>query len=360
MSYSTPLVSCIMPTRNRRRWIRQAIEYFRRQDYPHLELVIVDDGADRIEDMIPAGLAVRYVYLQRPASIGSKRNIAVEHASGDFIVHWDDDDWYGPRRVRHQLQPLLAGAAVSGLQTGMILQLLELSFWRCNAALHARMFYADVHGGTIAYSRRLWQETARFPDSSLAEDAAFLRAIGGRPRVAALPAEETFVYVRHGGNAWEFACGHMIDPGGWASVPSPEWLPSDDLKFYRDLSMSLSADSTILKRAGDTYRSAGQYVIAEKYYVRAVTVDPNNVWAWFDRGLCLERVGSLEDALQAVQTADRLLHPQDGNRTWIHSELGQIYKALGRQSEARGEFETALRHYRRNHQALAGLRAMGK
>jgi glycosyltransferase involved in cell wall biosynthesis len=360
MSPGVPLVSCIMPTRDRRMWVRQAIEYFGRQDHPNLELVIVDDGADAVEDLIPAGLPVRYVHLKRPLSIGAKRNIAVEHASGDFIIHWDDDDWYGPRRVTYQLQPLLAGAVVSGLQTGMILHVLDLSFWRCAPALHARMFYADVHGGTIAYARRLWRDRARFPDSSLAEDAAFLRAIGGPSRIVALPAEDTFVYVRHGSNAWDFACGLMIDPAGWTSVQAPGWLSSNDVGFYRNISLSLNGDSTMLKRVGDTCRTAGEYLVAEKYYARAVLVDPNNVWAWFDRGLCLERMGLFEEALDTVQMADRLLHPQDRNRTWIHSELGRIYRALGRESESRSQFDAALRHDRHNPQALAGLQTTRK
>jgi glycosyltransferase involved in cell wall biosynthesis len=38
------LVSCIMPTFNRRAFVPQAIRYFLRQDFEHKELIIVDDG----------------------------------------------------------------------------------------------------------------------------------------------------------------------------------------------------------------------------------------------------------------------------------------------------------------------------
>ena len=41
-----PLVSCVMPTANRRPYVAQAIRYFQRQDYPNKELVILDDGED--------------------------------------------------------------------------------------------------------------------------------------------------------------------------------------------------------------------------------------------------------------------------------------------------------------------------
>jgi hypothetical protein len=36
-----PLISCVMPTPGRLHFVAQAIAYFRRQDYPNRELVIV-------------------------------------------------------------------------------------------------------------------------------------------------------------------------------------------------------------------------------------------------------------------------------------------------------------------------------
>jgi len=55
-------------------------------------------------------------------------------------------------------------------------------FWCCQPDLHRRLFVRDVHGGTLVYRRRVWEEKAQFPDGSLAEDAAFLdHAAHGRP-----------------------------------------------------------------------------------------------------------------------------------------------------------------------------------
>ena len=48
------LVSCVMPTHNRRDFILTAIDCFLNQTYPEKELVIVDDGSDRVKDIIPA------------------------------------------------------------------------------------------------------------------------------------------------------------------------------------------------------------------------------------------------------------------------------------------------------------------
>src|SRR6185436_13712018 len=172
---SSPLVSCVMPTRDRQELALQAIQYFLRQDYPERELVIVDDGAEPLA--VPADERIRHIRLSGPVSLGRKRNLGAERSRGEIIVHWDDDDWYAPDRIRHQIEPLLTGEAdLSGLVTEHFYSLQGGRFWSCTPELHARMFFADVHGRSIAYARRLWGRHARYPDHSQAEDARFLQA----------------------------------------------------------------------------------------------------------------------------------------------------------------------------------------
>ena len=87
-----------------------------RQDYLDAELLILDDGADAIGDLVPAHDRIRYVRETRKANVGVKRNRLCEMARGDVILHWDDDDWAAPWRVRYQVEQLLAaGADVCGL-----------------------------------------------------------------------------------------------------------------------------------------------------------------------------------------------------------------------------------------------------
>jgi len=82
-----PLVSCIMPTKDRRPFAQRAIELFQRQDYPNRELVIVDDGKDRIADLVGGDDRIRYVPLDRRLTLGAKRNLACQHARGSLIAH---------------------------------------------------------------------------------------------------------------------------------------------------------------------------------------------------------------------------------------------------------------------------------
>lgn len=249
-----PLVSCIMPTRNRRAFVHQALMYFDRQDYPNRELIIVDDGNDRLSDLIPPGSQVNYIALSQKASIGAKRNIACEQARGTIIAHWDDDDWYAPHRLRHQVMPLLDNRAdITGLETSCFFDLTRWQAWTCTPDLHRHLFVGDVHGGTLVYWRWVWERLARYPKASLAEDASFLKqACLKGARLHKLPHANSFVYLRHGGNAWHFPLGSYLQPAGWERADLNSFLPPADLAFYATLSpakpsLTPSSSSTCVK-----------------------------------------------------------------------------------------------------------------
>jgi len=142
-----PLVSCIMPTFNRRAMLPLALRSFARQDYPRRELIVVDDGDDPVADLVQGADGVRYFRLPGRRAIGWKRNFACEKAHGEMIAHWDDDDWYSPERLRYQVAPVLAGEAdITGLENAFVLETAEGRFWTMHGELHRQMFVGDVHG----------------------------------------------------------------------------------------------------------------------------------------------------------------------------------------------------------------------
>lgn len=233
---SYPLVSCIMPTFNRRPYVPQALQSFLHQDYPNRELIVVDDGNDAIEDLTHELPNVRYFRMPARKSIGAKRNFACQQAGGDIIAHWDDDDWYSPDRLRYQVEPLRAGVAdLTGLETAFVLDLPAGEFWTTNPQLHQRLFVGNVHGGTLVYRKELLARGLRYPETNLAEDAWLLhRAVRQGQRLLRLANPGVFVYVRHGTNAWrEFAPGQFIDPSGWERIPAPPHFPAAALAFYQ-------------------------------------------------------------------------------------------------------------------------------
>lgn len=191
-----PLVSCIMPTANRRRFVPLALDAFLRQDYPRRELIVIDDGADAIRDLMPEDDRVRYVRLDRRASVGAKRNKACKLARGTLIAHWDDDDWSAPRRLRVQVEALQhTGRDVCGLDCLFFCDPDAGQAWQYCYPATQRPWVA---GGTLLYRRTVWISRP-FDDISDSEDTRFVWDLP-RGLIHVLDEPEIYVARVHGGN----------------------------------------------------------------------------------------------------------------------------------------------------------------
>ena len=191
-----PLVSCIMPTYNRRRFVPNAIEDFLRQDFPNTELVIVDDGADAVGDLVPADPRIRYVRLSCRATVGAKRNLACEQSGGSLIAHWDDDDRHAPRRLRYQVEAIRnAEADLCGLKTLLYYDTRSGQAWRYAYPERQRPWLA---GCSLLYTRDFWK-THRFPETDVGEDAQFVWGADPR-RMVALADPTISVFLIHDQN----------------------------------------------------------------------------------------------------------------------------------------------------------------
>jgi glycosyltransferase involved in cell wall biosynthesis len=205
VSSSRPLVSCILPTADRRAFVGQAIRYFQRQDYDRRELVVLDDGDDAVEDLIPRDPRIRYVRLPHREPLGTKRNRGCELAAGELVCHWDDDDWMAANRLTVQVDALqLSGADVCGAAELLHYRLREGEAWRY------RPLPGDPPcplGGTLLYRRSAWAAHP-FPPVTTGEDSAFVAAVP-RTRMHLLPTSAFYVAVLHGANT---AAKHLADP----------------------------------------------------------------------------------------------------------------------------------------------------
>jgi glycosyltransferase involved in cell wall biosynthesis len=165
-----PRVSCIMPTCDRRAFVPRAMRHFLDQRWSDAELIIVDDGERPVEDLVPASPRIRYLRLTARRSIGHKRNLACEAATGEIVIHWDDDDWMAPTWIATQVAALaVAGADVTGLCQPYFHHAARRLAYRYAYPRGARPW---VHGGTLCYTRALWQNNP-FPDVSRGEDLRF-------------------------------------------------------------------------------------------------------------------------------------------------------------------------------------------
>lgn len=176
-----PLVSCIMPTANRHKYIPFAIDYFLQQDYHHAELVIIDDGKESIASLLPKIPNIRYFYTPPLGTIGAKRNYACEKAQGEIIVHWDDDDWYAYDWISRQVNFLLSsGADICGIKHIHHYSAIMQAFWQGDAENRnnpgSKPFLA---GATMVYWKSFWEQHP-FKDLQKGEDEDFVQTPGAR------------------------------------------------------------------------------------------------------------------------------------------------------------------------------------
>lgn len=194
-----PTVSVVTPTADRRRFIPQLLRLFLAQDYPpeRLELVLLDDGGDPIDDLLPPDPRIRCVRPPSRLPLGEKRNRLAALARGEILVHMDDDDWYPADRVSMAVR-LLTGARRPVLgQSALLVYRTGTGVIRRYPRAHDR----HAHGATLAYRRGYWAANP-FPAVDRGEESGFLRGFTQPIVQLRLPPERVMLCVDHGGNTW--------------------------------------------------------------------------------------------------------------------------------------------------------------
>src|SRR5690606_28331545 len=108
------LISIIMPTYNRERFVLSAVESVFCQDYRPIELVIADDGStDGTERKLSTWLGrlsdprFRLVYSRKPnGGASSARNWGARRSTGEYILYLDSDDHLLPGAISRAVKLL--------------------------------------------------------------------------------------------------------------------------------------------------------------------------------------------------------------------------------------------------------------
>ncbi len=203
-----PLLSVVLPTRNRARLVTRAASSVLAQDVGSLELVVVDDcSTDDTQDVLDRLTALdgRVRVVRTTSAVGpcEARNRGLEVAEGELVSFCDDDDVWLPG-ARHVVDATAADARVVGM-----------SSWHMVG--HVDSGGAAVYRGPLEYDDRhlLWQNMVAMPfavirRSSLSFDVRFdpmlptgedwdlyLRCARDGP-FRSLP-HVSYLYAQHGG-----------------------------------------------------------------------------------------------------------------------------------------------------------------
>ena len=198
-----PLVSVIIPVLNGERFLAAAVASIRRQGYPSLEIIVVDDGSTDGTAAVASALGgeVRCV-SQANAGPPSARNRGLEMARGQLIGFLDADDLWSEDKLEVQVGRLRADPELDAVMgTTQVLRPV------------APTADAEVLGepagppalllslGSALFRRELFDRVGRFDASQRMDDDVdwFLRAVEAGARI--LPLSHVVQYYRrHEGN----------------------------------------------------------------------------------------------------------------------------------------------------------------
>jgi glycosyltransferase involved in cell wall biosynthesis len=163
-----PLVSCIMPTKNRRRFVQRAIEMFLAQDFHpfDVELIVIEDGDDHCQDLI-AAIQSPYMarYVRFEGTLGAKLNEGARLASGEFVINWDDDDYQHPGRISKTFDLFrMTGAKMLAMSSMVFYREGDPTGWEWNGN-----YGFDGPGSGHAFERE-WVLANPHPDTTVGED----------------------------------------------------------------------------------------------------------------------------------------------------------------------------------------------
>jgi glycosyltransferase involved in cell wall biosynthesis len=102
-----PLISVIIPCYNAARFLRETIESILVQEYPKVEIIVVDDGSTDESADIARWYSGVCCIRQDNAGVAAARNAGLQHSSGAFVVFLDADDRMLPHALKSNLECLL-------------------------------------------------------------------------------------------------------------------------------------------------------------------------------------------------------------------------------------------------------------
>ncbi|MCX6177827.1 MAG: glycosyltransferase family A protein [Chlorobiales bacterium] len=194
-----PEISVIMPTFNRARYIKNAVQSVISQSFENWELIIVDDGSsdhtiEMLDPYIEQHPNIRYMkHRNRKAALS--RNAGIQASFGSYITFLDSDDHYLSNHLETRMAIIKEHQNVSLLSGGFICDENMMVKDRNNPD---RLIHIQecVLGGTFFGKRELFFSLEGFNDLEYAEDADLWERAVNRFSVKKIENPKTYVYQR--------------------------------------------------------------------------------------------------------------------------------------------------------------------
>ena len=95
------MVSVLIPTFNRPRYLSEALASALHQSYKNLQVIVINDGGEDVSSVVSSFGDPRIIFINRKENSGKafSLNEALIRAEGKYIAYLDDDDLYYPNHI---------------------------------------------------------------------------------------------------------------------------------------------------------------------------------------------------------------------------------------------------------------------
>ncbi|WP_208590769.1 glycosyltransferase family 2 protein [Gracilibacillus suaedae] len=177
-SSNTPKVTVIIPVFNAEDVVQTAIESVLNQTWRNLEVIVVDDcSTDNtyrvIEEYIEKDNRVKLIQTETNGGAYMARNLAITHATGDFITLNDSDDWSHPQKIEKQVVHLLNNPEKVGNTSQQVRATSNLFYFRRG---NFRLMFTNM--SSFMFRREVVLDKVGFYDCvRFGADAEYLRRV---------------------------------------------------------------------------------------------------------------------------------------------------------------------------------------
>ncbi len=191
-------VSCLIVTANRKKLLKRSLLSLKNQTHKNIEVVLVDNGEETVEELLKIfpDEQVNYTFIEpSPGNVlGDLRNISLEKATGDFMICWDDDDWFHPKRIEIQLNALKDGYDACCLEGNI--------FHIGTPDLINHPYIGRLPDGSPSSIMHRRKDDIRYPSMRRGEDTVYLNRWMEQGKYKMLDLTNAYLFVRvfHGTN----------------------------------------------------------------------------------------------------------------------------------------------------------------
>ena len=88
----------------------RAILCYQQQSWEQKELIVIDNGITDLSPLLEDITTDELRYIKKPNnnSRANLKNLGLDHADGDYVIHWDVLDWHHPDRICEQWDAIAA------------------------------------------------------------------------------------------------------------------------------------------------------------------------------------------------------------------------------------------------------------